>query len=262
MGAAPSVMLLESIQMPCKLTLRCSDGRDAPFLAKSGEDLRQDARIQRLFTACGAAMGSSPRCRARVVTFHVEPLSTRCGLLAWLPASAPLKEVVDSELSALGCNAHRANEDPASAHKAFAVKRGAPPSTPASPNWRSLVLQPHSKLPAGEAEAHHAALRDTLFASAPSHPPSFAQRCLLRSALLRSFRSAEAFLAARARLGATLAGACAAGYVAGVGDRHPGNLLLLPDGAIALIDFGYAFGTGTRLPVAECVVETAKTLFS
>ena len=45
------VDVFASKQKPKKLTLRGSDGREYPFIAKGSEDLRQDDRIERLFRA-------------------------------------------------------------------------------------------------------------------------------------------------------------------------------------------------------------------
>ena len=50
----------------------------------------------------------------------------------------------------------------------------------------------------------------------------------------------------------TWATANVSGYIAGVGDRHTGNLLLDgSDGSIVPIDFGYSFGVPFLLPIPE-----------
>lgn len=80
--------------------------------------------------------------------------------------------------------------------------------------------------------------------------------CLLRSALLRSCGGGpELFLARRRRLASSLAAGAAAGYLAGVGDRHADNVLLqAATGELVHIDFGYSFGAGTQVvPIPELV---------
>ena len=47
MGFEPEVDVFASKQKPKKVTLRGSDGREYPFIAKGSEDLRQDDRIER-----------------------------------------------------------------------------------------------------------------------------------------------------------------------------------------------------------------------
>eukprot|EP00198_Chlamydomonas_reinhardtii_P005462 XP_001694798.1 DNA dependent protein kinase catalytic subunit [Chlamydomonas reinhardtii] len=98
----------------------------------------------------------------------------------------------------------------------------------------------HSPAAAGE----HASL-----SAAGALPP-----CLLRSALLRSCGGGpELFLARRRRLASSLAAGAAAGYLAGVGDRHADNVLLqAATGELVHIDFGYSFGAGTQVvPIPE-----------
>ena len=86
------VDVFASKQKPKKLTLRGSDGREYPFIAKGSEDLRQDDRIERLFRAMDALLAASPAARSRglhVRTFHVAPLSVRCGLLEYVGGTTP-----------------------------------------------------------------------------------------------------------------------------------------------------------------------------
>ena len=78
-------------------------------------------------------------------------------------------------------------------------------------------------------------------------------RPALRDALCSAAGSPEAFLASRRRYAASLAASGVCGWVAGVGDRHPQNILVdLRDGSLVHIDFGYAFGTAVAaLPIPE-----------
>ena len=47
---------------------------------------------------------------------------------------------------------------------------------------------------------------------------------------------------------------CVSNYVCGIGDRHLENTLLdTRDGSVVGIDFGMAFGMGTRLSVPELI---------
>ena len=67
------------------------------FVAKGSEDLRQDDRIERLFRAMDALLLAHPGSRHRgltVRTFHVAPLSARCGLLEFVGGTTPMLEAV------------------------------------------------------------------------------------------------------------------------------------------------------------------------
>ena len=96
-GFEPEVDLFRSKQFPKKLVARGSDGREYPFVAKGSEDLRQDDRIERLFRAMDALLLAHPGSRHRgltVRTFHVAPLSARCGLLEFVGGTTPMLEAV------------------------------------------------------------------------------------------------------------------------------------------------------------------------
>ena len=96
-GFEPEIDLFRSKQFPKKLVARGSDGGEYPFVAKGSEDLRQDDRIERLFRAMDALLLAHPGCRHRgltVRTFHVAPLSARCGLLEFVGGTVPMLEAV------------------------------------------------------------------------------------------------------------------------------------------------------------------------
>lgn len=81
-GFAEEAKVMQSKQMPKVLVVSRSDGTEARFLAKGGEDLRQDERIVRLFRLMQALLASDPACAARGLalrTYAVVPLSSRAG---------------------------------------------------------------------------------------------------------------------------------------------------------------------------------------
>lgn len=84
-GFAEEGKVMNSKQLPKVLVVSRSDGTEARFLAKGGEDLRQDERILRLFRLMGALFASDPACAARGLalrTYSVVPLSSRAGRVA------------------------------------------------------------------------------------------------------------------------------------------------------------------------------------
>jgi DNA-dependent protein kinase catalytic subunit len=87
-----------------------------------------------------------------------------------------------------------------------------------------------------------------LHRKAESETPKY----LLKARLCKLAPSPEAYLQLRANCARTWATANVSGYIAGVGDRHTGNLLLdSSDGSIVPIDFGYSFGVPFLLPIPE-----------
>lgn len=72
---------MSSIRRPKRLIIRGDDERDHPVLVKSGEDLRQDQRIQQLLSVMNILLGSDAACAQRGLqlrTYQVVPLTTRC----------------------------------------------------------------------------------------------------------------------------------------------------------------------------------------
>ena len=238
-GADPVMRIMNSKQVPVVIKLRCDDGSEATFLAKGGEDVRLDARMQTLFRTCATSMAADRRACARgldIPTFHVEPLSTMAGLLAWLHGSQTLHEVLREALPA-GLDDQCYEE-----HSKWVVTQTR--STEAGNTGRpyaKLAVTPERQVPAAAVAAHLARLHTRLPAAA------------LRDVLLARAHSAEAFLASRRRYEATLIAGCAAVYVCGVGDRHLGNIMLDGTGALTHIDFGYSFGSGLSLVTPELV---------
>ena len=96
-GFEPEADVFASKQRPKKITLRGSDGREYPFVAKGSEDLRQDDRIERLFRAMDALLLAHPESRRaglKLRTFHVAPLTERVGLLEFVRDATPLLDAV------------------------------------------------------------------------------------------------------------------------------------------------------------------------
>ena len=101
MGFAPELQIFASKQRPKKITIRGSDGRDYQFIAKGGEDLRQDERVQRLFRAMNGLLAHFAESRGRGLelrTFHVSPLSNRNGLIEFIGNTSPLLRIINESL--------------------------------------------------------------------------------------------------------------------------------------------------------------------
>jgi hypothetical protein len=232
LGCAPTLSVMSSKELPVAITLLGDDGRQVKFLCKGGDDLRQDERIMRFFRACNEAMQSHSPSNARslaIPTYHVEALSQRLGLVSWIPRAEPLHAVLKRHLP------------PGSDDACFAMFNdfvAAKAGGQDTKDYIALVLSESNSLPA-DCEAKLRELHARL--------GNFA----LRDALLRHAGSPEAFLAARSRFLSSLIAGAAGCYVAGVADRHPGNIMLDDSGTLFQIDFGYSFSQGALLPVPE-----------
>lgn len=77
---AVQVKVMSSIRRPKRLIIRGDDERDHPFLVKGGEDLRQDQRIEQLFTVMNILLNHDAACTRRGLqlrTYQVIPITTR-----------------------------------------------------------------------------------------------------------------------------------------------------------------------------------------
>ena len=74
------MLVLSSIRKPKRITIRGSDEREYKFLVKGGEDLRQDQRIEQLFSIMNNVMQRDSKCCHRQIvirTYKVVPMTPR-----------------------------------------------------------------------------------------------------------------------------------------------------------------------------------------
>lgn len=71
---------MSSIRRPKRLIIRGDDERDHPVLVKSGEDLRQDQRIEQLFAVMNILLANDAACAQRGLQlriYQVIPITSR-----------------------------------------------------------------------------------------------------------------------------------------------------------------------------------------
>ncbi|KAH9249835.1 hypothetical protein BASA81_012430 [Batrachochytrium salamandrivorans] len=94
------LLVMGSMRVPKRLTIRGMDNSKHDFLVKGGEDLRLDERIEQLFGLMNRLMGLDVECTSknqRVETYKVIPISLSCGLIEWIPNSQPIKHVIETQ---------------------------------------------------------------------------------------------------------------------------------------------------------------------
>lgn len=282
-GFKAKMMPLSSIRAPKKVTLFGSDDRDYPFLAKGGEDLRMDERLEQLFVVMNAHLRHDPEARARqlyIRTFGVTPVSKRAGLLEWCQNTEQLGEVINDECKAMfvrysqlkaASNGHSdiLHAEPWTRSWSNFCRMTGPRAQPQRGETVNLLEQGlvqqvgvlgviYEKFrqenwatgPAGFQNllAENPDVAGELYLKCQSETPKY----LLKARLVKLAPSPEAYLQLRANCARTWATANVSGYIAGIGDRHTGNLLLDgTDGSIVPIDFGYSFGVPFLLPIPE-----------
>jgi FKBP12-rapamycin complex-associated protein len=209
MSFDPVASVIQSKQRPRKLEMRGSDGKAHTHILKGHEDIRQDERVMQLFGLCNTLLMNDNECRKRhlnIQRYAAVPLSTQSGLLGFVPNSDTLhvliREYRESRKILLNIE-HRIMLQMA-------------------PDYDCLTLMQ-------KVEVFGYALDNTT------------GQDLYRVLWLKS-KSSEAWLDRRTNYTRSLAVMSMVGYILGLGDRHPSNLMLdRVTGKIVHIDFGDCF---------------------
>ncbi|KAM3860678.1 DNA-dependent protein kinase catalytic subunit [Diretmus argenteus] len=234
-GFDERVKVMASIRRPKRLIIRGDDERDHPFLVKGGEDLRQDQRIEQLFSVMNILLSHDTACTRRGLqlrTYQVIPITTRIGLIEWMENTCTLKDLLFS--------ARTENE-----------MKLAPSPNDSYDKWISKTAGSVKGIPR-YAEVYRKANRAETVANF-SKVLALVPGDLLRRAFLKMCTSPEAFLSLRSHFISSHAVICVSHWILGIGDRHLSNFMInMETGGMIGIDFGHAFGSATQfLPVPE-----------
>ncbi|EAL66546.1 protein kinase, Atypical group [Dictyostelium discoideum AX4] len=204
-----ALSVIPSKQRPRKLTIIGSDGLEYTFLLKGHEDLRQDERVMQLFSLVNnllSANHETAKSHLSIRRFSVIPLSPNSGLIGWVPHSDTLhtliKDFRDSNKILLSIE-HRLMLQMCS-------------------DYDNLTLLQ-------KVEVFQYALENS-------------NGLDLHKVLWLKSRNSEVWLDRRTNYTRSLAVMSMVGYILGLGDRHPSNLMLdRHTGHILHIDFGDCF---------------------
>ncbi|XP_068316986.1 serine/threonine-protein kinase TOR-like [Pyrus communis] len=206
---ACQLVVITSKQRPRKLTIRGSDGKDYAFLLKGHEDLRQDERVMQLFGLVNTLLENSTKTEEKdlsIERYDVIPLSSNSGLIGWVPNCDTLNQLIREYRDARKITLNQEHKYLLS----FA------------PDYDRLPLI--AKVEVFEYALHNTEGND-----------------LARVLWLKS-RTSEVWLERRTNYTRSLAVMSMVGYLLGLGDRHPSNLMLNRySGKILHIDFGDCF---------------------
>jgi len=205
----PQLQVIPSKQRPRKLTITGSDGYDYMFLLKGHEDLRQDERVMQLFGLVNALLASdyeTSKNHLNIQRCSAVPLSPNSGLIGWFPHCDTLHQLIRDyrESRKIWINVE---------HRLMLQM---------APDYDNLAL-------IQKVEAFEYALDNTN------------GQDLERILWLKSNNS-ETWLERRTNYTRSLAVMSMVGYILGLGDRHPSNLMLdRHTGKVLHIDFGDCF---------------------
>ncbi|KAJ0421785.1 armadillo-type protein [Aspergillus carlsbadensis] len=205
----PILHVLQTKKRPRRMTLKGSDGNSYMYLVKGHEDIRQDERVMQLFGLVNTLLDTDSESFKRhltVLRFPAIPLSQNSGLIGWVTNSdtlhALIKEYRETRRILLNIE-HRIMLQMA-------------------PDYDNLTLMQ-------KVEVFGYAMDNTT------------GKDLYRVLWLKS-KSSEAWLERRTNYTRSLGVMSMVGYILGLGDRHPSNLLLdRVTGKVVHIDFGDCF---------------------
>lgn len=201
--------VISSKQRPRKLSLHGSDGTAYTFLLKGHEDIRQDERVMQLFGLCNTLLTNDSESYKRhlnIQRYPAIPLSQNSGLIGWVPNQDTLHVLIREYRESRGILLNIE-------HRLMLQM---------APDYDNLTLMQ-------KVEVFGYALDNTT------------GQDLYRVLWLKS-KSSEAWLERRTNYTRSLGVMSMVGYILGLGDRHPSNLMLDKiTGKIIHCDFGDCF---------------------
>ncbi|KAG5419194.1 TOR1 [Candida metapsilosis] len=205
----PTISVISSKQRPRKLSCRGSNGKDYQYLLKGHEDIRQDNLVMQLFGLVNTLLVDDPECFKRhldIQRYPAIPLSPKVGLLGWVPNSDTFHMLIKGYRES-----------------------------------RNIMLNIEHRLllqMAPDYDILTLLQKVEVFASALDNTRG---QDLYKVLWLKS-KSSEAWLDRRTTYTRSLAVMSMVGYILGLGDRHPSNLMLdRVTGKVIHIDFGDCF---------------------
>ncbi|TPX74745.1 adenosylmethionine---8-amino-7-oxononanoate transaminase [Chytriomyces confervae] len=213
----PILKVMSSKARPRRLTVKGDDGVEYQYLLKGHDDMRQDERVMQLFGLVNTFLNLDPETFRRQLSirrYSVTPLSEISGLIGWVPncdtIQALVKDYRDSRKIILNIEQKFMSE-------IYPTKK----DNATSEYDKLSLLQ--------KVEVFEHALSKT------------DGKDLMIMLWLRS-KNSEVWLDRRTTYTRSLAVMSMVGYILGLGDRHPANLMIDRfTGKVVHIDFGDCF---------------------
>ena len=201
--------VLNSKQHPRKIVIYGSDEKEYPFLLKGHEDIRQDERVMQLFGLVNTLLSKDSDTREKnlaIKRYPVIPLSPNTGIIGWVSNCDTLHQLIKDyrQINNVPFNIE---------HRLMAT----------------FYPRFDSSLSMTKLEVFKYALYKTLGID-------------LYRVLWNKSQNAEDWLDRRTNYSRSLAVMSIVGYILGLGDRHPSNIMVdRISGKILHIDFGDCF---------------------
>ena len=196
-------------QHPRKISMIGTDNKEYLFLLKGHEDLRQDERAMQLFNLVNTILAndkSTANKNLNIITYSVFPLSHNTGIIGWVPNCDTLHILIKE---------HRTMSNIIQSIEHRKIYK-------LYPKFESSVM-------INKIEIFQEALNET-------------QGIEINNMIWIKSKNCETWLNHRTNYSRSLAVMSIVGYILGLGDRHPSNLMMSKKtGKIIHIDFGDCF---------------------
>ena len=206
---SPTVHVIASKQRPRRMSMYGSNGQRYQFLLKGHEDLRQDERVMQLFGLINVCLNNERITNDRglnIVRYSVLPLSNNSGVIGWVENCDTINQLVKQYREAKGIR--------------LLIELKLLQSK--CSNYDKLPLM-------HKVDVFKQVLDET-------SGDDLAKMLWLKS------KSSDVWIERRANFTKSLAVMSVVGYILGLGDRHPSNLMLHQiSGQVVHIDFGDCF---------------------
>uniref|UniRef100_A0A6G1SKG8 non-specific serine/threonine protein kinase n=1 Tax=Aceria tosichella TaxID=561515 RepID=A0A6G1SKG8_9ACAR len=278
-----SVLMIHSKTAPKKLTFTGSDGHTRSYLLKAHEDLRLDKLIMELFGSINLLLGSDKRVREynyKLQRYSVTPVSNRSGLIQWIEGSSLCSfyrswfqsangrrivgqlyketcpfvcpDPMDKDEEKHNCIPSQPNQTIDPFYQLLWAKIRSLPrrGAAAQASLYGQVARPSSETTLKYRKEFPASVYEEVVERLVTILP---QDLIAHQLWFNSPHSMGYYLRTREFI-RSCAAISMVGYVIGLGDRHPDNILLnSKTGHVTHIDYNICFEVGHRLSVAERV---------
>ena len=204
-----TLKLFKTKQHPRKMSMIGTDEKEYMFLLKGHEDLRQDERAMQLFDVVNTIVSNNRKTSNKnlfIITYSVIPLSHNTGIIGWVQNCDTLHQIIKDERA-------KNNILPSAEHR--------------------VVYKTFPKFETGTIMSKIETFLEALKVN---------QGTELYNNIWSRAKNCETWLKRRTNYSRSLAVMSVVGYILGLGDRHPSNLMMnRRTGKIIHIDFGDCF---------------------
>ena len=201
--------IFKTKQHPRQLVMIGNDDKEYMFLLKGHEDLHQDERVMQLFILVNTILENDQSIKNKnlfIDTFSVLPLSHSTGIIGWVPNCDTLHQLIKEKRE---MSHFIQNNENNKLHKIY-------------PKYETAKFMNKVEI-----------FKDTIKDSKASE---------IKDMIWIKSKNCETWLIRRTNYSRSLAVMSMVGYILGLGDRHPSNLMMSrKTGKIIHIDFGDCF---------------------